>query len=741
MKNLAIILGAAVLLGTAGLPAQSQLADDRAGALRQLNTGVLRLHEQTQLERAAGRSVDRREGQTLIRQRAQALLELMRVDPDEALKVELPAEVINGLRAEFPEAASWLEESGEWSGTVQVEILDDFEHETSQTDIRLRRDGEEVVLHFADGTAPQVQCSETMSVEGMRLGGEVAVRGFVRAAGTAEAVGCTPIGPQQTLVILAKFPGYADTFSTSHANSVVFADGGSRSLNTYFKEASAGAASVTGTVVGWLTLDKLYTCTDYVNMRLAALRAADPLVDLTQFSRIVIFFPNPGSCSFGGVSTVGCTSISTSRGTSLASLSMLVADYTTTVDRAVQLASHEVGHGLGLYHSASRDFGAEPVGTLGLAGTVSTYGDNFSAMGYWNLGHYAAPQKLSLGWWGWGTQAQTVQSAGTYVITPAELASTAPQALKVQRGTGNNAWLWLEYRQPTGLFDTALPSQVYSGVLIHYEDSTNGGLTHLLDYSPGSANWNGPALPAGSVWKDPYTNLTVSVLGANSAGATVSVSYGAEECSRQAPTLSVSPSTTTIIAGQGASYSVTLKNNDSASCTASTFGLQHSVPQGWTGSVSPSSSALAPGQSVTGQLSVTSPTSATGSYIVGTTADDSTRTTTATAGISVSAPAQPTVTEPMTIALQTNNAAPTTKTKLTFTATVAKGSAVQSGAPVSLVLKRPDGSQSTYTITTNSSGVATLSLFLRRTGAYSAVATASDAGTIVQSPTLSITVK
>ena len=156
--------------------------------------------------------------------------------------------------------------------------MDDFDHGASSTHVRLRREGEEVVLHFDGNAAPQRQCREALAVEGIRLGDEVAVR----AVGDAMATACTPIGPQSTLVILAKFPGYADSFSAACAHNVIFADGASRSLNTYFKEASAGAISATGKVIGWLTLDKVYSCSDYSNMRLAAIRAADQVVDLTQ---------------------------------------------------------------------------------------------------------------------------------------------------------------------------------------------------------------------------------------------------------------------------------------------------------------------------------------------------------------------------------------------------------------------------------------------------------------------------
>lgn len=738
MKARALVPGLVAILLTLAPAGFSQEEVGRSAAVRQMNADVLQLHESILAERGLPRDFDRRAAANLLRQRGQALVELMRQDPGEALKVALSGEVSGTLRRTFPEAAPWVEQSGEWTGEYEAVVMDDFETQTSQTEVRLKSGAEETMLHFAGDVEQPPQCTQEVTVEGMRLVGEMAVRAVT---GTSSALACTTTGPQQTLVILAKFPGYADKFTADYARNVFLGNSGARSLNTYWQEVSGGKTSATGTVVGWLTLDKVYSCTDYVNMRLAALKAADGLVDLTQFTRILILFPNPGSCSFGGISTVGCTSISSSRGTSYASLSQLVADYTTTVDRAVQLSSHEAGHGLGLRHAASRDFGAEPLGALGVTGTISTYGDKFDTMGYWNLGHYSGYQKQALGWWGAGTQIQTVQSNGTYTIAPAELGSAGVQALKVQRGTSNNAWLWLEFRQKTGLFDTALPSQVFSGVLVHYDDGTAGGMTHLLDYSSGSANWNGPALVAGSTWTDPYTNLSINVLSVSSSAATVNVSYGTATCSPLTPTLTVAPSSASVTAGQGATYSVTLKNNDSASCTANSFSLQTVLPAGWTGSVTPASTSLAPGQTVTGSLSVTTPsTASTGTYTVGAKAADTTRTQTATAGISVSQPVAK-VTSPLSLGLTVNNMAPTTRTKLTFTISATRSGTAQSGVPVTLTIRYPTGSQSTYKLTTGSTGTTALSTFLRTKGTYSIAASASDSGTTVQSSALSLTVR
>src|SRR5262249_26113181 len=125
----------------------------------------------------------------------------------------------------------------------------------------------------------------------------------------------------------------------------------------------------------------------------------------------------------------------------------------------------------------SRAFGTEPLGPLNTAGTVTEYGDGFSAMSNGGIGHYTAPQKAEI--LHWLPNYQVVQSGGAYTIQPFETPTAAPQALKVQRGTGNNAFLWIEYRQPLGNYDNSYVydpkvfgwgNQIFSGALIHYAD-------------------------------------------------------------------------------------------------------------------------------------------------------------------------------------------------------------------------------------------------------------------------------
>src|SRR5262249_16605457 len=153
-----------------------------------------------------------------------------------------------------------------------------------------------------------------------------------------------------------------------------------------------------------------------------------------------------------------------------------------------------------------------------------------------SLGHYAASHKSMLGWLSNSAGMQTVTSSGSFSLQPLEtLGST--NALRIRRGTDDTSWLWLEYRQPTGLFDSTLNSNVYSGALIHFEDPITGIYSHLLDFTPATDAFNDGVLAPGQTWVDPYSNLSISIGSATPSALDVTVSYGVTPCTTANPSV------------------------------------------------------------------------------------------------------------------------------------------------------------------------------------------------------------
>jgi hypothetical protein len=132
--------------------------------------------------------------------------------------------------------------------------------------------------------------------------------------------------------------------------------------------------------------------------------------------------------------------------------------------------------------------------------------------------------------------------------------------------------------------------------------------------TPATSSWFDPALGVGQTFQDPDSGVTITVLSADSAGATVSVSYTAPQCVPANPSVALSSGGAGVQAGTPVAYSLTITNND-VGCAAANFSLQPSLPQGWTTNLAGSAVTLAAGASTTISLQVTSAASASsGSY-------------------------------------------------------------------------------------------------------------------------------
>lgn len=724
---------------------------------RGMNAFVLEIHKQVREADEESRRALRQQAAEQIRERARTLRELARTDPAEALRVMLDEKLLAALREDFPEQAGDLEQHGEWEGPVDTLVFDGEDLQEHEVAHHLRLGGETLEVRMAGPEPEGIECGKRARFRGVRIGEVVAAAEgeVVAAAGSsgtepvAEAATCGPRGQQNIAVLLVTFPGVAAPSGVTPASvhSILFGTSG-RSLHGYWNEVSYGQTSATGTVLGWYTLDRVYSCDEYYAMRNAAIAAADADIDFRNYNRLFIVFPNPGSCSWAGLSNVGCGSFSSADGTISASSSWMLSQYLANVDYGVKLSAHEGGHALGLMHSRSRQFTGEALGPLGTAGTYSEYGDIHSAMGSWNLGHYTVEQKIKLGWLPSSSVLQ-VQSAGTYTLKPLEPLAGGVQALQVLRGTGNNAWLWLEYRQPLGNYDTTLNSQIFSGALIHYKDSYTGSYTDLLDFTPSTSSFADPALAAGSSWQDPYTNLSLAVASASTSGLTVNVSYGAAPCTESAPSLALSPPNPSAEPGKSVSYTVTLANNDSANCGSRTFNFASTKPQGWPTVFSSPAVTLAPGQSMNVTMTKTVPDpAAVGTYEVDAVAETQSAAVSAAASLTVVAPPPPPPPPPppapLSVSFNQTAATVSVRSNVAFSAQVLSGDKPAAGAMVTFEIRKPGGSTATSRgIKADSNGIATWSYRFQNKdpkGTYTVTATASYNGQTA-SATTSVTLQ
>jgi M6 family metalloprotease-like protein len=596
----------AVLFSFALVAAGSaQQPNNPSQQVRSLNNQLLQVFSRLNSLQASSPSAatERSRGASVIRDRSAALEELIRQNPSQALSLAFSEDVLFRLKNAFPESASLLESTGEWEGPVEYWIEDAADLKTHRAQIRMSAKRETLRIHFASHEPPDLESGSTLRVSGVRVKTEVAAADGSITGSTINAAGamCTPIGEQKSIVLLVNMPGAPPPDITpASVRDIFFANSG-WSVSDFWRENSYGQAWAQGDVAGWLTLDANYTCDQTSQIRDAAIRAADSVVDFTQYSRIFIIVAGADNgCGWAGMGTVGCSWLnSPGDGTFIASTSWMLSSLFDRRDHGVKLAIHEGGHNLGLNHASSRDFGAEALGAPGVTGTLSEYGDEYSTMGQWSLAHYAAPHKQRLGWL--SSDVQTVTAGGTFSIAPTETLS-GMHALKVRRGIDDNNWLWVEYRNPVGIYDSTLPPIAFGGGLIHYEDPITGARSHLLDFTPETDSWSDPFLVPGKRWSDPYTNLSIAVDSASSNALNVRVDYGPLPCTEGSPTIDISPLNPSAYPGDGVTYTISVTNNDTAQCSPRTFNLSSLVP-GWTTSFSEGSLTIAPATTASATMS------------------------------------------------------------------------------------------------------------------------------------------
>ncbi|GHA74704.1 NEW3 domain-containing protein [Cognatilysobacter bugurensis] len=274
------------------------------------------------------------------------------------------------------------------------------------------------------------------------------------------------------------------------------------------------------------------------------------------------------------------------------------------------------------------------------------------------------------------------------------------------------------------------------------------------------AGWTG-TLSAAAVTLAPGASTTAT-LQVTSAGTATTGSYGvgvgtssaagavhtasastvyevlAPVCVAAAPTMTLVGPTAQVAPGTSSTYTVSVKNNDSAACASTAIGLAGTVPAGWTGTLSTPAVTLAPGASTTATLQVTSATTATtGAYgvaVSSSSAAGAVHVATASSAYNVLAPvcvaAAPTMTltgpttevvpgttNTYTISLQNNDSAACTTSAFALARTVPTGwTGLLSATSVTLA----PGASTTATLQVTSSGTATAGTYGIGVGSSSA---------------------
>jgi hypothetical protein len=191
----------------------------------------------------------------------------------------------------------------------------------------------------------------------------------------------------------------------------------------------------------------------------------------------------------------------------------------------LRVLAHELGHNFGVHHANALSCTDGATRTALSGGCSSTeYGDPFSVMGSGATRQFPAYHKAELGWLP-PSATYTITASGTYHVAPAELTTSAPQMLRIVRGSDA---LYLDVRQPFGsAFDAFAPgSTPVSGVMVRVAPPAFAVTQPaLVDATPETSTYGDAALVAGRSLADPVTGATITTIDVGPDGATVQVTF------------------------------------------------------------------------------------------------------------------------------------------------------------------------------------------------------------------------
>lgn len=496
----------------------------------------------------------------------------------------------------------FVEQNADDQGTLSI-VVEDYAR-VQQLHFFLDVNQNRRELFFAASAPTSISTGAQVRIHGYRFDDSVLVdtNGLQVVSPATTSIS---LGAQTTAVLLVNFADdVGQPYTSDQARNVVF-----NTTSSFFLENSQQQTWLTGDVFGWLTIpSSSNTCPTLLALASAVRQAATGAnLNLSNYDHQVYIFPHFACDWLGASSFGGSPSVSAING----NLSLAVV-------------GHELGHGLGLLHSHSLVCPGTSVGTNC---AVDDYGDRFDLMGEYTSAHYNAFQKERLGWLNYGSSLPitTVESSGTYHIAPYET-TQGVKALKVVQNdgaiVGQRKFYYIEYRQLIG-FDTVLSQYPASttGVLIHSGAENDPDSSLLLNMNPQDTSFAHAALSVGQSFFDPNAGIAIQTLSVDSSGATVNIqlSGGTGGCQHNAPQVTATPARSMAVSpGALVHYGVTVTNEDSGACAASSFLLGSPVaPAGWTAITTATYFTLAPGESGSADLQVTSSTAATaGDYPV-----------------------------------------------------------------------------------------------------------------------------
>ena len=400
------------------------------------------------------------------------------------------------------------------SGRLEIRHTDDWARGESSTRYMLH--GRAGSKEVRPNDPPRIASDSPVVVEGTERDGVIS--GDVKPAAGARTA-AAPLGTWDTAVLLFNFTNdRREPWTPAAVSTRFFTDAASTSV--FFQEQSWGQVDLAGDVHGWYQLAQSSSGCDvdaWADEADAIAAAAG--VNLDAYDSVAYVFPRVSDCGWAG-------------------LAELPGDQLwLNGDVSVRIASHELGHNMGVHHASAVSCGNQAIGD---SCSRSEYGDPFSSMGSgsrrmagWHL------QQLS---YMSASNVRSVSTSGTYGIRTTLTRTSEAQLLKIPKGTGGSRpeYYYVDLRASGGVFDNfSLTDPVVQGVTIRVGNDRHVlRQSKLIDTTPNSysrstLDFRDAPLAAGRTFSD--GNVAITPRSIAGGVATVDVTWGGPAPDTQAP--------------------------------------------------------------------------------------------------------------------------------------------------------------------------------------------------------------
>ena len=411
-----------------------------------------------------------------------------------------------------------------YPGKLDIRHTDDFRHSESSTRYTLRQTADKRFV-VRPQTAPNVPSGSRVIVRGKRRGrvinGNIKARPGVKAA-------AAPLGDYKVAVLLFNFADDPTNEPWTPAQVEDRFFNASNSVNTFYKEQSWNQVSLSGAVYGWYHLSIPGTgCNEDAYAAAAETAATTAGVPLGSYDSVAYVFPDQYDCNWAG-------------------LAELPGDQLwLNGDISVRVASHELGHNMGVHHAASLRCTSGGVAVpISSSCTMNEYGDPFSSMGTSSRRH-AGWHLQQLGYMQ-PANVQSVTTAGTYTLNTTATQSSGVQLLKIPRTPAGSPaeYYYLDLRAPSGVFDNFGGNDAaVKGVTVRIGNGPTTRLqSKLIDTTPGTPSYLDAPLQPGQTFSD--GNVSITTVAVAGGAATVNVAWGGPPPDAEAPSAPVITSAT-----------------------------------------------------------------------------------------------------------------------------------------------------------------------------------------------------